>query len=327
MKGESLQKRKQTWLKYSDDRTAGIMGLLPLVQGMPMRCTDNIDRDRQLYKHTRVTLEGLELDPVDVQILDTCTDAEYVLTLPPLALFVRREMQEFESDDAERARVERVELVRRSWSPDTENNVHVNRRGFQVVPNFAGTIHSFVGASLDAALLDCLHFSRTPKLEEQLKGYLGISRVRTAAGLLIVQPYHPMLFRQGCLPGPELLMQFWRGQLAETEIQAKWEELEKAAKKQEKRLDKMSWECGGCGRQLKADGYGAGRETATDQWNFHKMVLERVLVPGANRYCVGCKAKRRASAGGAGGRNATRHELILCTGAPSKRKQDRAIQG
>ena len=110
-------------------------------------------------------------------------------------------------------------------------NVHVSRMGFQLVPNFSGTIHSFVGATLKAAMLDCLHFGRTPTREDMLKGYLGISRVETKEGLLIVQPYHPMLFRQGVLPGPELLMQLWRGELEVKDLERKWTDSEDAASK------------------------------------------------------------------------------------------------
>ena len=39
LRGDALQRRREKWLEYSDDKTAGMMGLLPLVRGMPMRCT------------------------------------------------------------------------------------------------------------------------------------------------------------------------------------------------------------------------------------------------------------------------------------------------
>ena len=83
------------------------------------------------------------------------------------------------------------------------------------------------------------------------------SRITQLEGLLIVQPYHPMLFQQGGLPGPELIMQFWRGHLRAEDLPAKWEEYEAAASKQQKRLDKMLWKCGACERELKATGFGA----------------------------------------------------------------------
>ena len=59
-----------------------------------------------------------------------------------------------------------------------------------------------------------------------LKAYLGSSRVKRKEGLLIVQPYPPMLFRQGSLPGPELMMQLWRKRLKVGQLEKKWEEYE-----------------------------------------------------------------------------------------------------
>jgi hypothetical protein len=81
LRGEALQRRLKTWLRFSDDKTAGIMGLLPLVKGMPMRCTNTIDRDGLLFKHTRCILRGWELDPVDEELLRQCAEAEYVSNL------------------------------------------------------------------------------------------------------------------------------------------------------------------------------------------------------------------------------------------------------
>ena len=96
MRGEQLEHRRRAWLKYADNKTGGIAGLLPLVKGMPLHCTDTIDRDKQLFKHTRCTLEGWELDPVDAQLVEQCAQSEYVLTLPPVALFIRANAEDFE---------------------------------------------------------------------------------------------------------------------------------------------------------------------------------------------------------------------------------------
>ena len=136
------------------------------------------------------------------------------------------------------------------------------------------------------------------------------SRITQLEGLLIVQPYHPMLFKQGGLPGPELIMQFWRGQLRAEDLPAKWEEYEAAASKQHKRLDKMLWKCGACERELKATSFGV---QVGDKSLFAAHVLERVLRRGACRYCVDCMQQRRAVVGGAAG-GAPQLERIPCQG-------------
>ena len=67
-----------------------------------------------------------------------------VLTLPLRALWVQRPRGELEGDNGTVHPVQRVEPVTRSWSPDAAGNVQVNRRGCQLVPDFAGTIHRSV---------------------------------------------------------------------------------------------------------------------------------------------------------------------------------------
>ena len=124
----------------------------------------------------------------------------------------------------------------------------------------------------------------------------SLCRITELEGLLIVQPYHPRLFQQGGLPGPELIMQFWRGQLKAEDLPRKWEEYEAAASKQQKRLDKMLWKCYACERELKATGFGVQAE---NKGRFAEQVLKRVLSRGACRYCVDCMQQRRAASGAA----------------------------
>ena len=57
--------------------------------------------------------------------------------------------------------------------------------------------------------------------------------------MLIVQPYSPHLFRQGMLPGPQLLLDVLTHKLKTTaEIKAAWKEVDKkAAQEKEERVD------------------------------------------------------------------------------------------
>ena len=41
---EQLQQQREAWLLAHDQRTNGIMGLLPLVHDMPVRFTDSVCR-------------------------------------------------------------------------------------------------------------------------------------------------------------------------------------------------------------------------------------------------------------------------------------------
>ena len=58
------------------------------------------------------------------------------------------------------------------------------------------------------------------------KAYVCLSRVRQAEDLLIAQPFSPLLFRQGVMVGPHLLLERLRALLTEEEVNVAWERLE-----------------------------------------------------------------------------------------------------
>ena len=64
---------------------------------------------------------------------------------------------------------------------------------------------------MDAIIADLCHFDQRPNYESMLMGYIGLSRVKGADGLLLSEILAPMLFRQGPLPGPSLLIEFLSG--------------------------------------------------------------------------------------------------------------------
>ena len=55
---EQLDAKRKRWLSFHDQRTAGILGLLPLVKGLPVRLTDSIDHPLKLFKHRRGVVVG-----------------------------------------------------------------------------------------------------------------------------------------------------------------------------------------------------------------------------------------------------------------------------
>ena len=55
---EQLDAKRKRWLSFHDQRTAGILGLLPLAKGLPVRLTDSVDRPLKLYKHRRGVIVG-----------------------------------------------------------------------------------------------------------------------------------------------------------------------------------------------------------------------------------------------------------------------------
>lgn len=93
-----------------------------------------------------------------------------------------------------------------TWSRDKSGNAKVQRRGFTVVPDFAGTAHGYCGSTLEQAKGDLLEWHRPPSMEAMLRAYIIRSRIRMAERFLLIQPYSPMLFAQGTLPGPSFFV-------------------------------------------------------------------------------------------------------------------------
>ena len=120
------------------------------------------------------------------------------------------------------------------------------RLGFPV-PDFAGTIHSYTGENLPTGIVDCLSVEDTPRPEDQWKAYIGISRSTSADGLLLAQPFAPMLFRQGLLPGPTLQLRFQRGELNEDQLEKEWEKVT-SRKRHSMAFKDVRWPCGRCGK-------------------------------------------------------------------------------
>ena len=57
----AIDAKRKRWLAFHDQKTAGIMGLLPLVKGLPVRLTNHVNHGLQLYKNRRCTIEGWTL--------------------------------------------------------------------------------------------------------------------------------------------------------------------------------------------------------------------------------------------------------------------------
>ena len=81
---------KKNWLTRHDQQTGGIMGLLPLVKGMPIRLTKTVQRhlDKRLFKNNRRKLHGWQLHPVDHERLRNNTSQEMVLQYLPEKLYI-----------------------------------------------------------------------------------------------------------------------------------------------------------------------------------------------------------------------------------------------
>ena len=111
------------------------------------------------------------------------------------------------------------------WSRDAAGNAKVKRRGFRLVPDFANTAHGYCGDTLEKCKGDLLEWSKVPTLEAMQRGYIIKSRVLETDRCLILRPYSPMLFQQGTLQGPHILLERQRGEVTVAELKKRWKKV------------------------------------------------------------------------------------------------------
>ena len=92
-----------------------------------------------------------------------------------------------------------------------------------------------------------------------------MSRVKSADGLLLVQPFSPKLFDQGPQPFPTLLLQALKGEVPGEELPVRCALIEESQKKLQYRsspllLKNMFWTCSRCLQLLAAYKYIDGDE-------------------------------------------------------------------
>lgn len=199
-----LEKRKESWLHLHDKQTAGILGIMPLIKGMPVRFTDSYNRDVGAFKHATALLVGWGISLAEQSRLEILEEPEVVLQYCPSYLRVRLTNPTKGQPDG----IVDVRPCVKSWQ---RGALQIHRKGFQLAPDFAGTAHAYCGSTLDACKGDLLHWATNPTSDSMLRAYIIRSRVRATDDILIVQPYSPVLFQQELPRGPRLLLQRQQG--------------------------------------------------------------------------------------------------------------------
>ena len=99
------------------------------------------------------------------------------------------------------------------WSQwqDSKTRLHLG-------PDFTSTAFMIQGATLQAGLADCGDVTDVVGSSDAMTGYVILSRLTAATGLLLLRAFSPVLFRQGEPPGPCVLLKWMRSRFCkETE--------------------------------------------------------------------------------------------------------------
>ena len=115
---------------------------------------------------------------------------------------------------------------------------------------------------------------------------MSLSRVSHIDDTYITQPYSPLLFSQGDLPGPELLLKFQRGDLDVDDLEAAWKaRRETKTRRREKWPEDMLLYCRGCSEN---DGTDVSRPLRDFAHYDGSRVWPDVLALGMERFCSDC---------------------------------------
>ena len=281
-----LQARKENWLQRHDQATGGIMGLLPLLPGMPVRVTQTLPelRPLRLFKNSRAKLLNWCLQDADAAAVQATTAAEVVLQSMPTCLLIQVEGATWKQLPSLPAGVACIRPVQQHWKVAATGSATVLRRGFPVACDYAGTAHFFMGATLPACTLDLGFWDSTPSRDAQLSAYMCLSRVKRAEDLCVSRPFGPNLLGQGDLTGPRTLLETHRQTITLEEAKVRFQQ----EAKQRSRHPEVLLSCRLCSVAR------AGQESLKPLTAFlanEDAARFSVVAQGMDRVCRACRAK------------------------------------
>ena len=230
---EDLRILKTKWLDptYHAKKTDGILSLFPWVHDLPCKITNGRGsrcKEFGLHNGARCWLRALSLNSSDLERVRQSDGAELVLGQLPDAIWIESEMDLKKQVPGVPKNWFPLTPMTNMWSLDKDENIEITRRGYALVPDFASTIHSATGRTLTSAIGDFGNFDEKPSYAAAMRGYIGMSRVQNADGLLISRPFPWKLFMQGVQPFPDLLLKTLKEDATMNELFAECSLIDKA---------------------------------------------------------------------------------------------------
>ena len=148
---EKVDKKRDRFLQFHDQHTAGIPGLFPMYRGLKARVTEKIAKGKRLtiLKHTPCEVVGWDLHAGD-RVHET--GSERLLNYLPNIIYVYFPGATWQVHSQLARGVFPLKAVTRVWELNKATQTKVSRRGFTIVPNFACTGFMTQGETLEAEL-------------------------------------------------------------------------------------------------------------------------------------------------------------------------------
>ena len=181
--------------------------------------------------------------------------------------------------------------VSKQWCLDSEEKIDIWRRGYPLVPNFSTTIDSATGQTLKAAIPDLGDEFSVASQYVAMRGYIAFSRVIGADGLLIAQPFNPLLFQCGPQTWPTLLFENLTENMAILELEERCKKAQKESKIIAYAKD-HKWQCNRCREQKLWTQYFNSLQGKRDDNDWDNMYRRHIIRPGVLRQCLQCKGEQ-----------------------------------
>ena len=164
---DKLDAKLFSWLRRHDQETGNIPSIYPLVVGMPVQLTDNVDRLRQLYRKRKGVIWGCTLAP---GCIPQEIEGEFILNALPIVIYIHFEEAKWRIGSLPPG-VYPLKRRTRTLKVNKHTGIEARRTGFCMLPDFGSTAHMIQEATLEAAFVDLQHWSpqeRSRKPDEDL---------------------------------------------------------------------------------------------------------------------------------------------------------------
>ena len=183
----ALRSKLTSWLSRHDQETSHLSSILPPVKNLPVRITDSIDRDLQLYKGRRGKIYGWTLHPET--LFTDLENGESLLDRLPLVIYIHFPDATWTIGKLPQG-VYPLRSKSRGWLVNKYAHIAARRTGYLLIPDFASTSHMIQGATLAAAFWGCQDAAGTVSMASQISGYVILSRVKLSL-IHISEPTRP----------------------------------------------------------------------------------------------------------------------------------------
>ena len=288
--GELLEQKKK-WSTYHARKTEGILSLLLACLDMPYRVTDSNGyefKEYGIHNGAKGILKGWHLSEKDLERADRKEEGNLVLLELPRVLFLEMQTPMKKSYPNLPAMWFPMTPVTKYWCLDADENIDICRRGYPLVPNFSTTIDAATGQTLESAIPDLGDEFCTPSSHAAMRGYIALSRVKSADSLLIAQPFNPLLFRLGAQAWPTLLFSVLMGKVPLKELKLQCDAAALDSRLTAKLKD-HTWRCSTCKQRLLWSKYFAPELDVDRDPDWQSKFSKYILRPGCLRECLACK--------------------------------------